>query len=79
MAKTKKKTEGCNCIQSVNEQLKDSGYELETRMAMNFDTGSIKTIGPVLAVQKRDGVKRAKQKPTVLCSYCPVCGKKSQQ
>lgn len=72
MAKTPKR---CDCLNQVNEQLADSGVRLQTCLEMDFGKGEASIRGPLLAVEWI-GKKRRKL-PTVMCSFCPICGRKN--
>ncbi len=72
----KKASKPCECVKQVNEALDDSGVELETSLAMNFKTGKGSVEGPFLSVRWKDKPIRGKRLPTLVCNFCPVCGKK---
>lgn len=72
----KKATKPCDCVKQLNQALGQSGVELETALAMNFTTGKGTVEGPFLAVRWKDKPIRGKRLPTLVCNFCPVCGKK---
>jgi hypothetical protein len=73
MAKTK--TADCKCVEDVNAKLAESGCRVTRHMQINFATQMASLSGPCVAVERIGKSKRGKI-PTVLCSYCPFCGKK---
>lgn len=62
------------CIEEVNKALEERNAALCSRTKINFKTGKISTIGPILQVEKLDP-KIRKPLPTLLCNFCPFCGK----
>lgn len=75
--KSKKPTE-CKCMKEVDEQLKAMGVRLKSVFSIDFIKGTTRHIMPLLAVEWADKPLRGKKLPDVLCSYCPVCGKKKE-
>lgn len=82
MAATTKKTAppkakhtGCKCVEQMNKLLAEKNAQLDCRTLMNFKTGKCRTSPPLLSVVKLDSSKRKPSLPTVLCSFCPCCGK----
>ena len=76
-SKTKKlaKRKDCGCLKQVNAELKKlRGAVLATELAINFTTSEISVSDPKLAVERYGDQKG--NLPTVLCTYCPFCGKK---
>ena len=69
-------TKPCNCLKQVNESLADSGVELETSLAINFETGKASVEGPFLSVRWKGKPIRGSRLPTLVCNFCPVCGRK---
>ena len=70
-----KKATKCNCVNEVNEKLKDigSGAKLVQHMEFDFKAGKASMSGPCIEVCKINKASR-KKLPTVMCSYCPFCG-----
>ena len=66
---------GCKCIDMLNEQLRPSNVEVDTKLCMDFTNMKASTSGASILLRKIDDKKRTKM-PTVMCSYCPVCGTK---
>jgi tRNA(Ile2) C34 agmatinyltransferase TiaS len=66
------KTKPCTCLERVQKKLADERPNTRLQVAFNMQ-GQV--VGPLLAVEKIDPKKRAKL-PTVVCAYCPICGKK---
>jgi hypothetical protein len=69
-----KTTKRCKCIELVNKELAKSNAEIDTHMSINFATGSA-TVWPYIPLKRIDSVKRTKL-PTVVWTYCAICGKK---
>lgn len=61
----------CNCIQEVNEKLKEQGVEL----VLAFTTPDFTAVVPV-QTQWLNGVKKRKKPMTVIPSFCSLCGVK---
>jgi hypothetical protein len=64
----------CTCIDKANETLAE--YNTRIRRSLTIDFAK-KTCGahPMIETEKIDPHKRAAKK-TVVCTYCPICGKK---
>jgi hypothetical protein len=77
VARTRKKPtkpKQCKCCESVNKQLLTHGLKLDSRIGLDFDSRSMQTVYPLVAVVS---VKTGKLKgKTVVCNYCPFCGVK---
>lgn len=75
MAKKKStKTKACNCCEDVDKRLASHGLKLDSRIGLDFDSKSMATVAPLVAVVS---VKTGKLKDkTVVCNYCPFCGVK---
>lgn len=69
MAKAKP---NCKCLDLVQKKLltERPNTRLQTAFTMRG-----RVIGPLLAVEKIDPKKRTKL-PTIVCGYCPICGKR---
>lgn len=67
------KTEGCKCIPAVNKTLAKSNARLKTSFRINFSTGKSSEI-LVLPLEKIE--KSRKPLPSLVCTFCPFCGKK---
>ena len=65
--------EMCNCIEALNEKLKESDACVSS--GFQFKDGEAQTIEPFIAIER---IKKGSRKklPTVLCNYCPICGEK---
>ena len=74
MAK-KAKLPVCKCVETVNDKLRDIGFSLRRHMQINFTTKMAGLSPPCVEVFRHDTKKRGKI-PTVLCAFCPFCGKK---
>lgn len=70
MAKGKLKR--CNCVEQVNLELEKYNACLRTKLIADFKTREMDR-RIVLPLSKRDSTKKSKL-PTVLCTYCPICG-----
>ena len=80
MSKTKKAIDKqCNCLELVQAELKPHGLALETELFVNFTTGKTGVRGPLLRVKKLPDAPKKTTLRTVLCTYCPFCGKKAAQ
>ena len=72
----RKKGKRCKCAESVNDQLKEKTVAvLVRRLQMDFDKGEASLAGPFLQVEWHSKPKGHKSLPTLLCAYCPFCGK----
>lgn len=78
MAKKRKAatSKSCGCISKCNEALADRGLEVDSSMVMNFATGKA-TLAFRIPLRRKEAKSRVKI-PTMLCTYCPVCGKKAE-
>lgn len=77
MAKKKATKPGCNCIEQVNKQLEDSNAKVAQYLQVNFKTGEATMSNPMVAVEKKIHSSRTRTKlPSLICSFCPFCGKK---
>lgn len=74
MAKKTSKTEGCTCVDKVNEKLKDVGIRLARGFRLNFKTGVSRMGLPQLVTEKTNPTR--KKMPIVVCTFCPFCGTK---
>lgn len=72
-----KKAKPCNCLELTQKALAEKypNVRLRTELSINFTSGKARVVGPVLEVEKIDTAKRERL-PTILCTYCPFCGKK---
>lgn len=75
----KKPAKSCKCFEQVQQKLKPHGLELEDEMFVNFSTGSAMMRGPLLRVKKTSDAPKKTKLRTVLCTFCPFCGKKLPQ
>lgn len=77
MSKKKEMSSGpCNCLELVQAELKPHGIALDTELFINFTTGKTGVRGPLLRVKKLSDAPKKTKLRTVLCTYCPFCGKK---
>ncbi len=65
----------CKCVDQVNEQLAASNVKIGQGLQINFKTGQSSMSPPQIVLEKINAKVR-KRMPTVLCSFCPFCGKK---
>lgn len=67
-----KRSKPCKCLDLIQKKLAQErpNVRLQTAFTMRG-----RVIGPLLAVEKIDPTKRAKL-PTIVCAFCPICGKK---
>lgn len=71
-----KLTAQCDCVDLVNDQLKEFNAALPTELAMNFKTGAARFV-LTIPLRKRDsGSRKPLKHNKVVCAYCPFCGKK---
>lgn len=64
----------CDCLKQVNEMLKKDNAELRTEFGLDLENRGVSTLGPYVAVRKLE--KSRKSLVSLLCTYCPFCGKK---
>jgi len=77
MAKKKAAKTGCNCVEQVNKQLEDSNAKVSQYLQVNFTTGESSMTNPMVALEKKITSSRTRTKlPSLVCTYCPFCGKK---
>ena len=74
----KRKSRGCKCLSAAQDGLAEHGCQFSTGLAVNFTAGRGEIVGPILQVEWIDKPQRGKRLPSVLCAYCPFCGKKKQ-
>lgn len=70
-----KKKKSCLCLEQVNKKLKDSNCKVAQGLQVNFKTGAASMSPPFIVTEKIDR-KIRKRMPSVICSFCPFCGKK---
>ena len=66
----------CKCLAECQKELAKMGVRFETGLSVNFKTGKGTIVGPFLKVEWVDKPKRRTKLPTVMCTYCPTCGRK---
>lgn len=71
--KAKPKPSQCMCVELVNKQLVSRNAAIDTEMCFNLTTGTASLQIPV-PLKKLDAKKRGRL-PTMVCTYCPICGK----
>lgn len=74
--KQKKPAKACECVEQVNEQLKERGAAITRLMQFDFTKGVAGMSPPVIAMHKIGSHKSRKPLPTLCAAYCPFCGKK---
>lgn len=68
----------CDCIEKVNKKLADAGFEYKLDAAIVFDDKMQGTTRLQVPTYWSDPLKRSKKKPpSMLCTFCPFCGKKA--
>jgi len=72
----KKSPVPCKCVDLVNERLKEDGCVLLQHMQIDFSSGKASMSGPCVSVERKVRTRTSKKIPTVLCTFCPFCGKK---
>lgn len=75
MAKKSVESQQCNCLEQVQEQLKEHNTTIVQSLQINFKTGKGSLSNPRIAVQKINS-KSKKPAIPILCAHCPFCGKK---
>jgi len=70
------KPKSCRCVSNVNKRLADQGVVLSHALAINCNTGTCTTNTPLLAVEWIGKKPQGKLLPVVVCSHCPICGRK---
>ena len=65
---------GCECVELLNEQLAEHNAYVDTKLQMNMKTGEGRHI-ICIPLSKIDSKKRTRL-PTLVCTFCPICGKK---
>lgn len=84
MTAKKKPVKPCNCLKELVKKLEPiyGPVELQTKMALNFKTGIMRSVVPPLyftyAAKTASGAphKTRRTKGFVAFSYCPYCGRK---
>lgn len=74
MAKATKKPKRCKCIELVNKELAKSNAAIDTHFSIDFATGEARNWA-YIPLRRVDSVRRTKL-PTVVWTYCAICGKK---
>ncbi len=64
----------CNCVKLCNDVLKKDNAELDTGFTFDFKTGAI---GTTLALPLRKLEPSRKPLPSMVVTYCPICGTKA--
>lgn len=64
----------CDCVEKLNESLKEKNGRIETALQMSNNMGSA-TIRVLVATEKIDSKQRTPV-PRVAASFCPFCGEK---
>lgn len=76
--KKPKQEKPCNCLELTQKALAEQrpGVHLKTELSINFKTGKCRTIGPLLVVAKDGDAPKRVKLPTIVCTFCPFCGKR---
>ena len=73
-AAKKAKPKRCNCIEQMNAELERHGLRLSSLIQIDFPNGAGRELCPLITTE---WIKPRKKKPnSIICNYCPVCGKK---
>lgn len=66
----------CSCIKKCNEQLEKQGSNtrIDSPIMVNFNTG--KSVAPKCMIAARKVGNGKKRMTSLICAYCPICGKK---
>ncbi len=83
MAKKKKvaTSKPCICLEAVQKKLsfqteKHCGARIVTAFIMNFKSNTLRESPPALLLEKINPKASRKPLPTVVCAFCPFCGKR---
>lgn len=72
-----KNTKRCDCIKQVNEQLKEQGINAVVATEMSFNFTKMKgSVELFLPMRYREKKKKGDKLPSIVCTFCPICGKK---
>lgn len=74
--KTKKQSPEHKCIALMNKKLRDMGVILDTEVCLDFNIG-MGYLVMKLPLRRRDGYKG--KMPTIVCTFCPICGERIEQ
>jgi len=72
-AKNKAQEGHSECIQLLNDALKDQNLQLETGIQISFETGESRELIYLSMVSTKSG---RPVKSSIVSQYCPICGKK---
>lgn len=75
----KKKVRKCSCVKKVNKELQKEGLQLTSSIVIDFESGKVDELCPMIQTEWADQVRRAKKPRVMVCSYCPFCGKKLER
>lgn len=67
---------GCNCIEQINEHLKERKAEIAQRLMLSNQMSDISVSPPIIATQWIGKKPRGEKLPVIMASYCPFCGEK---
>lgn len=73
-AARRSQSKACDCVTQVNEQLAEHNTQIAVAITLKTSPNQIGSL-PLVATTKLEDHKRGRPK-TVVCSYCPFCGKK---
>lgn len=70
----------CNCIERINAKLKEAGHNYQLAPSLVFDDKM--RLDMLLSVRtawtgEPPRGKKHKEPPTMICTYCPFCRKKT--
>lgn len=68
-----KKPKQCRCLSSIDRQLSKEGFRVATVFQLDFKDGAVRTY-PLVRLEREEPRSR-KEIPTVVCKFCPFCGK----
>ena len=64
----------CKCAELCNKELAKSNLALRSEMMVNFKTGDIRIVTPIIQLIKTG--PRKGSIPPLFVAYCPFCGRK---
>jgi hypothetical protein len=65
----------CDCVEKVNEKLKEMNTYVHRELMMNFKTGKGRLSQPMVVTRQIDSKNKKMKARTLLCAFCPFCGK----
>lgn len=67
----------CECVEKVNKKLADAGHKYKLSMSLVFDSKMDVECRLAIETCWVDQTKRGKKPPSMLCTFCPFCGKRA--